>query len=362
MTTPSGTISLNDVNVELGLAGTTTISMNQTNVRTLAGVPSGAISMQNLQGKSNRITANISISTNTANYTLGTSKVTGYIAGKTDVTLTIDSGVYVYSASTGSYAMTVDTSWTTGDTITIVNNGTIIGRGGDGGTGGTGGIDNAVAGSPAGPALLVQRAASINNVNRIAGGGGGGGGRRLWMVPANPFFSSSEYFSVSTMSLSACSPESSTSRNRVAPASCPHWMKEKNNSKSLPTAFAVSSSWCRTASGSFGSPSWMTSTVVGRPSRTYDCRCASTTAVSTGRRFVVPPGLCRLNTRSTSAAVLHPGTISYWLPKTYIVDPSGSAAHTAGTMSRSACSASCHRLCVPTSLMVMEPLLSRMMT
>ena len=55
MTTPSGQISLNDVNVELGVAGTTTISMNQTNVRTLAGVPSGQISMSNLQGKSNQI-------------------------------------------------------------------------------------------------------------------------------------------------------------------------------------------------------------------------------------------------------------------------------------------------------------------
>lgn len=53
MTLPVGTISLNDVNVELGLSGTTTISMNQTSVRTLAGVPSGQISMSNLQGKSN---------------------------------------------------------------------------------------------------------------------------------------------------------------------------------------------------------------------------------------------------------------------------------------------------------------------
>lgn len=53
MALPTGQISLNQVNVELGLAGTTQISLNQTNVRTLAGVPSGAISMQNLQGKAN---------------------------------------------------------------------------------------------------------------------------------------------------------------------------------------------------------------------------------------------------------------------------------------------------------------------
>lgn len=116
-----------------------------------------------------KVVANITIASNTANYVLNTAKVTGYKAGKTDVTLTINNGVFVSSASTGSYAFTVDNSWTTGDTLTIVNNGTIQGRGGNGGNQGS-------AGSTGGPALLVQRAVSINNVNRIAGGGGGGGG------------------------------------------------------------------------------------------------------------------------------------------------------------------------------------------
>ncbi len=177
MTTPSGQISLNDVNVELGLAGTTTISMNQTNVRTLAGVPSGAISMQNLQGKSNRVTASATISSDTANYTLNTAKASGYVAGVTDMTLTINSGVIVSSASTGSYALTVDTSWATGDTVTIVNSGTILGRGGDGGTASSfPSAPNGSSGSGGGNALLVQRAITMNNLNRIAGGGGGGGG------------------------------------------------------------------------------------------------------------------------------------------------------------------------------------------
>ena len=48
----SGTISLSQVNVELALASTTAISMNQATVRTLFGVPSGAISMSNGYGKS----------------------------------------------------------------------------------------------------------------------------------------------------------------------------------------------------------------------------------------------------------------------------------------------------------------------
>lgn len=184
MTTPSGTISLANVNTELGLAATTTISMNQTNVRTLAGVPSGAISMQNLQNKSNRVTASATITSNTNNYTLNTAQAPGYSAGTTDMTLTINPGVYVSSSSTGSYALTVDTSWSPGDTVTIVNNGVVVGRGGNGGDGRKwvlNGKEIAVyapgtPGTAAGPALLTQRAVSINNASgRIAGGGGGGG-------------------------------------------------------------------------------------------------------------------------------------------------------------------------------------------
>lgn len=48
----SGPISMNDVNVELGLSATAQISLNDAAVRTLAGIPSGAISLDNLHGKS----------------------------------------------------------------------------------------------------------------------------------------------------------------------------------------------------------------------------------------------------------------------------------------------------------------------
>jgi hypothetical protein len=53
MSTPTGTISMSDVNTELGRASNTNISLNEGVVRTLAGVSSGTISMDNLRGKSN---------------------------------------------------------------------------------------------------------------------------------------------------------------------------------------------------------------------------------------------------------------------------------------------------------------------
>jgi hypothetical protein len=51
---------MSDVNTELGLTSTATISLNDAAVRTLAGVASGTISMDNLRGKSNAPAATFS--------------------------------------------------------------------------------------------------------------------------------------------------------------------------------------------------------------------------------------------------------------------------------------------------------------
>lgn len=181
MTTPSGQIGLSDVNVELGFPSTTSINMNQSNVRTLAGVGGSGtvISMNDLRGKSNRVSIALTISANTANYNVYTSRGPTYDPGKSDITVTVNPGVIVYSTSTGTAALSVPSSFNPADTITVVNNGVILGCGGGGGGGGSAGTGFAnpgSAGAAAGGAFLTQRAVTVNNLNRIAGGGGGGGG------------------------------------------------------------------------------------------------------------------------------------------------------------------------------------------
>lgn len=52
MTLPTGQISMRDVNIELGRGAELQLSLDFVDVRALAGIPSGQISMADLQGKS----------------------------------------------------------------------------------------------------------------------------------------------------------------------------------------------------------------------------------------------------------------------------------------------------------------------
>ena len=188
MTTPSGTIGLSDVNAELDYSPTALISMNDTAVRGLAEVGGAGtvISMNNLRGKSNRVALALTISSNAYNYNVYTAASASptYDPGKTDITLTIGPGVQVGSTSSGTDALSIPSSFSPGDTITIVNNGLVIGTGGNGGSGGNAYVvsGNNVGGNPGNPggaggrALYVARPTTITNNATIAGGGGGGNG------------------------------------------------------------------------------------------------------------------------------------------------------------------------------------------
>jgi hypothetical protein len=167
----SGAISFNAINVELGLTATAQISLNDSAVRTLFGVSSGAIAMNVGYGKANRVSVTVTIAANTTNYTLGTAQIPGYVAGKTDVTFVVNSGVYVYSTSTANAGLTV-AALNAADTVSIVNNGYIMGKGGNGGY--SNGTTEVITFLNGGPALTINRNVSITNNSYIAGGGGGG--------------------------------------------------------------------------------------------------------------------------------------------------------------------------------------------
>jgi hypothetical protein len=182
MTLPaSGPISLNNVNVELGLSGTTTISMNQATVRTLFAVPSGAISMSDGYGKSNQFA--FTISSNQTDANLRTLALNAGWPGVSKVIATLGSGVQISSTSTAIPALTINGSFPNG--IEFINNGVIVGRGGAGGGGaidpsGTFATAFAGSGGAGGTGLSVSVAVTINNASgTISGGGGGGGGGGL---------------------------------------------------------------------------------------------------------------------------------------------------------------------------------------
>jgi hypothetical protein len=174
MTLPaSGAISLNQVNVELTLAGTTSINMNQASVRSLFGVASGQISMSDGYGKSSQFA--FAIASTQTNANLRTLAVNAGWNQTSNVLATINSGVVVSSTAVGTPALTINGAWPNG--IELVNNGTIVGDGGNGGAGGNGnGPVAGSAGSVGGLALTISVATSIRNNGTIAGGGGGGGG------------------------------------------------------------------------------------------------------------------------------------------------------------------------------------------
>jgi hypothetical protein len=180
MALPVGQISLSEVNTELGISpASTLITMNDAAVRTLAGVGGSGtvISMSNLQGKSNVVSIPLTIAAPAYNYDVYTNRGPTYSPGNSNITVTINPGVTVGSTSTSTFALTVPSAFSPTDNITIVNNGTIVGRGGNGGAGSPANFpSNATAGGAGGTALRILRPTTITNNGTIGGGGGGGGG------------------------------------------------------------------------------------------------------------------------------------------------------------------------------------------
>ena len=102
------------------------------------------------------------ISASVQNYNVRTAALAGGWDGLSRLiaTITVNAGVYVWTDTTSTAAF-VTGSMPAGSTVNIVNNGFIMGKGGN-------------AGSNGGPAIDLSANANITNNSYIAGGGGGG--------------------------------------------------------------------------------------------------------------------------------------------------------------------------------------------
>lgn len=154
-------------------------SPNNTSIPT-----SGPIGLSNFYSTSRRVYIPIVFSSTTLNVDLMNYVGSSYVAGISDIAVTINSGVVIGSSSISAYAMYIR-NFSSGDTVTIYNNGYIVGKGGDAGIGttryGTGNLVGRVSGwdgGAGGPALYSRSNVAIIN-NGIIGGGGGAGGTRF---------------------------------------------------------------------------------------------------------------------------------------------------------------------------------------
>jgi hypothetical protein len=186
---PGTAISMNTIATEFG--GTVPHSLSEyyrggglvPNVPVNAAIPTtGQIAMGNFYGASNRTSVSIPIATNSFNYDVYTNRGPTYVAGTSDITVTVNPGVTIGSTSTGTYALLIPSAFSPTDTVTIVNNGLIQGMGGAAGNGGSAfapiptNVTVGGTGSTGGSAIYVNRPVTITNNGTVASGGGGGGG------------------------------------------------------------------------------------------------------------------------------------------------------------------------------------------
>lgn len=158
----TGSISMSQVNVELGKAATAIATFNDTAVRALAGAPTGPISMAMLRGKSSVIRfINTVNRTQASIHTLMGSPTS---AGE----YIFENAATISAATQGGWALQTG-SFPAGSTLTIINHGHIRGGGGNGGAATAGG-------AAGGTALILNFPTSIDNTSGTIWGGGGGGG------------------------------------------------------------------------------------------------------------------------------------------------------------------------------------------
>ena len=167
----SGAISLNEIHVEAGGSSGSQATINDTDIRGLIDKSSGAqMAFNEWYGAS---AETVLTSAGNVNGQAQRQEITVSTFISSGETLRIPSNIWVWSDSTSTAALTVDIP------CTIINEGKIIGRGGNGGSKG------ATAGAGGYAIRVTSSGVTIQNSSGayIAGGGGGGGSRE-----SNPIY------------------------------------------------------------------------------------------------------------------------------------------------------------------------------
>ena len=171
----SGAISLDDMHVEVGGTSGTTCSLNDADIRALISVgDSGQQSIQQYYGVSSE--TNLPTGGSQVNGQVQLQQITASSYISSGETLRVPSNMWVWSDSTSVAALIIDIP------CTVINDGKIIGKGGEGGWGFSTGP------TAGGPAISVTASGvTITNSSGayIAGGGGGGGAYSDYSNPSD---------------------------------------------------------------------------------------------------------------------------------------------------------------------------------
>ena len=181
MTLPiSGPISADDINTELMVPPTSTTALNDPPVRTMFARPTinSEISYDHGHGKFTSVFLSYVPPGNPAyGLNLRQMAIDSGWNQNAYVELTIGPSTVISSTSASIPSLTIDGTFPNG--AKLINNGTIIGRGGDGGRGGYGDWGagpSGTAGGTGGVGVNVSTPVIIENNGTMGGGGGGGGG------------------------------------------------------------------------------------------------------------------------------------------------------------------------------------------
>ena len=164
----SGAISLDDLHVEVGGTSGTTCSLNDPDIRALIDVGDGAgQSIQQYYGQSAETSLPTGGSQINGQVQLKQIRASDYVSS--GETLRVPSNMWVWSDSTSVAALIIDVA------CTVINDGKIIGKGGNGGNGHYNLVRTGYAGGPAINVTATGVTITNNSGAYIAGGGGGGG-------------------------------------------------------------------------------------------------------------------------------------------------------------------------------------------